>query len=239
MPPPPEGFTLAETLITLGIIGVVAAMTIPTLVGNYQKKVSAVKLKKFYSNYAQALLFSETEHGDISTWNHIEAGSFQDSTRNIPFFTEHLYKYMNPAAICDMSMSGRKCSAKISQLENTRMRVLFQDGSCMGIHVTGNSADAGIGVPGVSFSVLYDINCNSGPNKIGRDQFFFFGKWSIDKNDDINYYPLAPFGDGTIVKKYKNCTRDDLKKVCNKSNKTGCAALIKYDNWEIKDDYPW
>ena len=32
------GFTLAEVLITLGIIGIVAALTIPTLVANYQNK---------------------------------------------------------------------------------------------------------------------------------------------------------------------------------------------------------
>ena len=35
-----NGFTLAEVLITLGIIGVVAALTIPALIGNYQKKKS-------------------------------------------------------------------------------------------------------------------------------------------------------------------------------------------------------
>ena len=35
-----RGFTLAEVLITLGIIGVVAALTIPTLINNYQKKIN-------------------------------------------------------------------------------------------------------------------------------------------------------------------------------------------------------
>ena len=40
------GFTLAEVLITLGIIGVVAAMTIPTLVKNYQKTIWVNQLKK-------------------------------------------------------------------------------------------------------------------------------------------------------------------------------------------------
>lgn len=42
-----KAFTLAEVLITLGIIGVVAAMTLPTLVGEYQKKQTATQLKKF------------------------------------------------------------------------------------------------------------------------------------------------------------------------------------------------
>ena len=40
------GFTLAEVLITLAIIGVVAVMTIPTLIANYQKKATATKVKR-------------------------------------------------------------------------------------------------------------------------------------------------------------------------------------------------
>ena len=39
-------FTLAEVLITLGIIGVVAALTIPTLIANYKKKQAISKLQK-------------------------------------------------------------------------------------------------------------------------------------------------------------------------------------------------
>ncbi len=42
-----KGFTLAEILITLGIIGIVAAMTIPTLISNYKKKEYSTKIKKF------------------------------------------------------------------------------------------------------------------------------------------------------------------------------------------------
>lgn len=41
-----KAFTLAETLITIGIIGVVAAMTIPILIKNYKAQVTATKLKK-------------------------------------------------------------------------------------------------------------------------------------------------------------------------------------------------
>ena len=47
-------FTLAEVLITLGIIGVVAAMTLPTLIQKYQEKVTVNKLKKMYSVLSQA-----------------------------------------------------------------------------------------------------------------------------------------------------------------------------------------
>lgn len=48
-------FTLAEVLITLGIIGVVAALTMPALIGNYRKKVLETSFKKSYSVIAQAM----------------------------------------------------------------------------------------------------------------------------------------------------------------------------------------
>ena len=57
-----SGFTLAEVLITLGIIGTVAAMTIPTLMSNYQKQVWESKLKKIYSvatNACERMLIEE------------------------------------------------------------------------------------------------------------------------------------------------------------------------------------
>ena len=47
---------MAEVLITLGIIGVVAALTMPSLIQNYQKKQTAVRLKRFYSIMTQTIL---------------------------------------------------------------------------------------------------------------------------------------------------------------------------------------
>ena len=49
-----RGFTLAEVLITLGIIGIVAAVTIPTLINNYQKQALFNQFKKAYANLNQA-----------------------------------------------------------------------------------------------------------------------------------------------------------------------------------------
>lgn len=49
-----KGFTLAEVLITLMIIGVIAALTVPTLKVNAERKEFAAKISKTYSNLAQA-----------------------------------------------------------------------------------------------------------------------------------------------------------------------------------------
>lgn len=49
-----NGFTLAEVLITLGVIGVVAAMTLPAVINNVENRVNINKLKKEYSVFQQA-----------------------------------------------------------------------------------------------------------------------------------------------------------------------------------------
>ncbi len=50
-----KGFTLAEVLITIGIIGVVAALTIPTLIKNYQEKIMVSKVKQVHSQLMNAI----------------------------------------------------------------------------------------------------------------------------------------------------------------------------------------
>ena len=58
-----RAFTLAEVLITLGIIGVVAAMTLPSLMNKIQKRDTAARLKKFYSAMNQAINRSTVDNG--------------------------------------------------------------------------------------------------------------------------------------------------------------------------------
>ena len=60
-----NAFTLAEILITLGIIGVVAALTVPSLIQNHKKHVIETKLKHVYSIMNQAITMSEIDNGVI------------------------------------------------------------------------------------------------------------------------------------------------------------------------------
>ena len=71
-----KGFTLAEVLITLGIIGVVAAMTMPALIANYQKKVLETKFKKAYSEISQATELLKVKE-DINVFEYAKANSSQ------------------------------------------------------------------------------------------------------------------------------------------------------------------
>ena len=60
-----KAFTLAEVLVTLGIIGVVAAMTMPTLINNTGNEKYVAKLKKVQSLLGQATINAVEEHGMI------------------------------------------------------------------------------------------------------------------------------------------------------------------------------
>lgn len=62
-------FTLAEILITLAIIGVVAAITLPTLINKYQEHVLKQQFKKAYSNFSQVLLQVQAQDFDMSVPN--------------------------------------------------------------------------------------------------------------------------------------------------------------------------
>ena len=85
-------FTLAEVLITLGIIGVVASLVLPQKIENYQKRQVEVKLEKFYSTFNQALQRSIQDHGDMSGWT---TAGFYDWENSKIFWEEYLEPYFS------------------------------------------------------------------------------------------------------------------------------------------------
>ena len=89
------GFTLAEVLITLGIIGVVAAMTIPTLIQKHQKQTILTQLKKAYSELGQAIQLAEVENESREYWDFSLSGE--------QFFKTYLSHYIKiNETICAM-----------------------------------------------------------------------------------------------------------------------------------------
>ena len=58
-----SGFTLAEVLITIGIIGVVATLTMGVIIPKVQKESAGTKLKKFFSSINQAMIMATNENG--------------------------------------------------------------------------------------------------------------------------------------------------------------------------------
>lgn len=66
-------FTLAEVLITLSILGIIAAMTIPTTMTNIQEKVIVTKLKKVYAQLNQSFQIAVLENGTPDEWGLVES----------------------------------------------------------------------------------------------------------------------------------------------------------------------
>ena len=94
-----KAFTLAETLITLGIIGVVAALTIPNLITKYKAKRLRSQFLKSYSVVQQ--VFKQMEADDVS----LNPQDYRDNTN--PFYKTFI-KYLTGATECGWSGGGEQ-----------------------------------------------------------------------------------------------------------------------------------
>ncbi|MBP3924936.1 type II secretion system protein [bacterium] len=139
-------FTLAEVLITLGIIGVVAALTLPAVVQHYKKVETIGRLKKFYSTMSQAIVRSELDNGPIDDWG------LQGPSGNLDleqFFMTYLAPYIKFTESGYCHTSNDYC---VYMPDGSSF--YFYKGSCM--------------------DFFYDTNgFKKKPNKHGRDWFRF------------------------------------------------------------------
>ena len=215
-------FTLSETLITLGIIGVVAAMTLPALIVNYRKHVTITGLKKVYSQLTQAVKLSQNKNGEIEYWDlTLDSDIFMekyivpfiksiDKTSAREINTIINYKYLNGQTITEYSVDGT----------NTSVRKLA-DGTIIFV-------DSWIPADGSYRTVMVDINGYRRPNVLGKDLFSFI----INKTNGF-----SPFGSCT-----KNECLEPAMHMCNKNSEYGgyaCARAIIQNGWQIGDNYPW
>lgn len=91
-----NAFTLAEVLITLGIIGVVAALTLPSVVNNIKSRELHTSFKKCYSVLSQVVLKMREDMGDLDPL--IIEQEFADGG-NAPIMKEKMRSYLNCAKI--------------------------------------------------------------------------------------------------------------------------------------------
>ncbi|MBQ8458562.1 type II secretion system protein, partial [bacterium] len=80
-----KAFTLAEVLITLGVIGVVAAMTIPTLMTNIRAAQYRNKFKKTVSTLSQAVRMAQAQYDfDFADLDYPFAEGMEDCAKQDP-----------------------------------------------------------------------------------------------------------------------------------------------------------
>lgn len=134
-----KAFTLAEVLITLGIIGVVAAMTMPSLIQSYKERETVSRVKKFYSMINQALLLAINENGPVDEWDFTEIDQETGINVSNKFF-EYLRPHLKIAKDCG-TQSGCISDAMYVKLNGSQQmaygtnkiyyKVILVDGSYM------------------------------------------------------------------------------------------------------------
>ena len=224
-------FTLAEVLITLGIIGVVAAMTLPTLIANYQKQETISKLQKVYTVLNQAFKLSEVDNGEFEYWE-------VDHDDPDTYFEKYWKPYFKIAKMCNtyqecgytspqpfIRANGQKETATIVS-STLRKTFITTDGVVLAISVGGAPTmdDAGnIIDPGNDLLLIFiDINGSNRPNQLGKDYFYSI----VTKK-------------GVMAHGY-DLSGDEVNTDCSKTGEGYyCLSKLIRDGWKINDDYPW
>jgi len=201
-----KAFTLAEVLITLAIIGVVAALTIPAVVTKVTKNQYVVALKKAYNTLKSIEREAVQEHGEMKNWDwtaqdtntkamekyflpHFDVLKNCGTTDTGCFATEG-YKYLNS-------------NARNATLNNTNFyKIITSDGIAYAF--TRNAVDPASEIWQGYFSV--DVNGSKGPNQYGRDLFLFsvyasdlgMKPWGVIKNTfpTVTYHTTQEIDNG-------------------------------------------
>ncbi len=206
-------FTLAEVLVTLGIIGVVSALTVPTLMKNHQKQVFVTQLHKVYSEMSQALELYKEDNNAVDL---MEAGLTSQAA--LDSFMSNYFKVVKQ---CD-SMTG--CFAP-SYKKLASASVTYEANSKSFITASGAAIRPRIFLSGDRISnVLVDINGQEGPNILGRDLFLM----TIYKNCEIDdESTTAPLTSEKRLQLYNDgCMADNTQGY-------GCLGKIIEDGWQM------
>ena len=225
-------FTLAEVLITLGIIGVVAAMTMPSLIANYQKQQIVAQLKREYNVVSNVLRAAQADNGDTENWELGNVGTIQSAS---DFADNYLLPYLTVLKKCGTDIFGG-CAYEYSYLNGTPTssltnytRFILNDGAMVFVATESNPV-----FPKLIY-INIDINGNKKPNKAGKDYFVF--AVALETTEDM-YKPT-----GRLNASGQSQTRENILSNINGCSKNAsgiyCAALIIKDGWTISKDYPW
>ncbi len=246
-------FTLAEVLITLGIIGVVAAMTIPTLISNYNEKQTVTKLKKVYSTLNQAYTMATIENDVGTKW---ETASMPETTQTDILTFEKFEPYLKVTEKC-LDAEGCFANAMYTTLsgknhynfytETRHAKFVLSDGTSVLFYNYGNTyktKSTKYGFPAdnpVFGAIVIDINGTKGPNVNGKDTFsFIFTNNGIKPNGMPDRLYISQDEEGNDIRvedPMTNCNRKDCKQYCE-----ACTAWVIYnENMDYLhcDDLSW
>lgn len=241
------GFTLAEVLITLAIIGVVATMVIPNLVYNYQRKQYSVAIKKTYSQIMLAMNKMTTDYGcpnDLACTGLFSSGNNSITLKNA------FEDYFKTVKSCDDSAdcltvkkqhrnydasdtAGSYLSSFSAFITADGTSIFFENYALYGsmfynCAYTNDSKTKNLSK--VCARLYVDINGDKAPNCFGRDIFGFY----LSNGNGAFLYPQGGREDGTNGSAWWNYNNS---KLCSSENsdKEGiyCSGRIVENSWEM------
>ena len=202
------GFTLAEVLITLSIIGIVAAMTTPALITKYKKHVAEVKLQKFYSVINNTMKLIQNDYGDIT-----EDARFYPNVDSL-FETDFYYKYFTPY------MENVSVQKTVPSTINSDAYIKFIDGS--GFRAENRHKE---------LRIVYYLDINKKFVKKDNTQMPYFFEYKAQNNQIIPYglslYNSIWYGENYVK---QNCYRGTYV--------YHCAVVIFANGWKFPKDFP-
>lgn len=215
-------FTLAEVLITLAIIGIVAALTIPALINTINDAQYKTAYKKAYSMICQAFLQASNDNA-ISPLT----GSNSSTGSEANFAV--IKKYFEIARDCNNSNLSDCWDITGEAFRNndgiSTNIPAFVDKSGMSWKL--KSFDAANNAPGVAV----DTNGLKGPNKYGQDRFpFFYANANMSPNGN-NWYNAAGMGMPTKIISMKDILVLSDDDVAPKSCISVSAHPCYYSSW--------
>ena len=235
-----KAFTLAEVLITLGIIGVVAAMTLPTLIQNQQKRSLEVATQKFYSTMSQAVKKYMADEGVDDQRNtplasdNYESGSSSEAIASIRNFitkylkvTQEYDPYVNDVfAQGYKTWNGEPLDYGIYWVDDRDY--ILADGTIIRICYVGYKTYP------APIRLYVDVNGKKGPNRVGYDLW----SMSIFYDGSIDEGQLTPEckknGNACFVTDSPKEERQHRFEVCKSENMYGgCFGHFLENNFKF------
>lgn len=138
-------------MVTLGIIGVVSAMTVPTLMQNYQRDSYTTQLHKVYNEVSQAMLRVITESNAVS----LRESNF--SKNGAGWFLRTYFKTVKTCEYADLSSCFASDYQNMGGSSITLSNTVPNTSSCAVIA-------SGASICMTTNVVVVDINGKQGPN---------------------------------------------------------------------------
>ena len=225
-------FTLAEVLVTLGIIGVVAVLTVPNVISSYQKKVYVAQLQKAYNQISNAVALLMVDE-EVDNLNDSSLYCDRDQMGDEACFERggnFLKKYFKVLADCGHD-NYSKCFKdekpvykRNGSLENGEAFPSGFWGYCVALNSgTIFCANCFNSWP---FTVFVDVNGKKGPNTWGRDAFYFDVNYKGEIAESFHYYPNHMNPDLNPLNDPNRCLE-------NNSYNFGCFTKIINDGWKM------